>query len=210
MALVAGSWFGAYEILDTLGSGGMGEVYRARVPRLKRDVALKVLPAGIAADPEVRRRFEREAQSVAALNHPNIVTIYSVEESAGVPFLTLEVVQGRTLAELIPEGGFPLERLLGLAVPLADAVSFAHQRGILHRDLKPANVMITTDDNFAQGRRSNTRAVNRRLAVAPTRPACPVHWSLAGPVPFTGRGLSRSQYVIVQKPSGRACSVRCH
>jgi Tol biopolymer transport system component len=123
----------------------MGEVYRAHDPRLKRDIALKVLPETTAADPERRARFEREAQSVAALNHPNIVTIHSVEEAEGVLFLTMEYVEGKPLGDLIVKGGLPLTKLLSVAIPLADAVSAAHQRGITHRDLKPANVMVTAD-----------------------------------------------------------------
>ena len=123
----------------------MGEVYRARDPKLKRDIAIKVLPETTAADLERRVRFEREAQSVAALSHPNIVTIHSVEEAEGVLFLTMEYVEGKPLTDLIVKGGLPLSQILNLAIPLADAVSAAHQRGITHRDLKPANVMVTAD-----------------------------------------------------------------
>ena len=143
--LSPGSRLGSYEIQALLGSGGMGEVYRAQDPRLRRTVALKVLNAEFAADPERRARFEREAQSVAALNHPNIVTIYSVEEAGGVLFLTMELVEGQPLSDLIVKGGLPLGRILPLVIPLADAVSAAHQKGITHRDLKPANVMVTAD-----------------------------------------------------------------
>ena len=145
MSLAAGARIGPYEILASLGAGGMGEVYRARDPRLKRDIALKVLSGSTAADPERRARFEIEAQSIAALNHPNIITIYSVEEADGVLFLTMEYVEGKPLSDLIVEGGLPLPQILNLTIPLADAVSAAHQRGITHRDLKPANVMITAD-----------------------------------------------------------------
>jgi serine/threonine protein kinase len=123
----------------------MGEVYLAHDLKLGRQVALKVLAAGLAADPDRRERFEREARAAAALNHPNIVTIHSVEEVDGVPFLTLEVVDGQTVAEIIPRTGLPLGRVLTYAIPLADAVGAAHQRGITHRDLKPANVMVTSD-----------------------------------------------------------------
>src|SRR6516164_11287526 len=123
MAFSTGARLGVYEIGSPLGAGGMGEVYRARDPRLKRDIALKVLPETTAADPERRARFEREAQSIAALSHPNIVTIYSVEESDRVLFLTMEYVEGRTLSDLIAKGGLPLTQILGLGIPLADAVS---------------------------------------------------------------------------------------
>jgi Tol biopolymer transport system component/serine/threonine protein kinase len=145
MALAPGTRLGAYEILSLLGSGGMGEVYKARDTRLKREVALKVLPEREAVDPQHRARFEREAQTIAALSHPNIVTIYSVEEADGIPFLTMELVGGRPLVEIIPKDGVPLERLLTIAIPLADALYAAHARGVTHRDLKPANIMVSGD-----------------------------------------------------------------
>ena len=121
----------------------MGEVYEAEDTKLHRRVALKVLPASVAGDPESRERFEREARAVAALNHPNIVTIHSVEESDGLLFLTMELVEGQSLADLIPAGGMPLDRLLVTGAAVADAIGAAQQRGITHRDLKPANVMVT-------------------------------------------------------------------
>ena len=145
MTLSPGARLGAYEILTAIGEGGMGEVYRARDTRLGRDIAIKVLPVAAASDEERRGRFEREARAVAALNHPNIVTIHAVEEADGVPFFTMEYIEGQTLRDLIPAHGLPLDQLLKVAIPFTDAVSAAHQRGILHRDLKPANVMLTVD-----------------------------------------------------------------
>ena len=114
----------------------MGEVYTARDPRLHRLVALKLLPASATTDPERRERFEREAQAVAALNHPHIVTIYSVEQADGQFFLTMELVEGRSLAEAMPKGGLALERLLKIAIPVAEAMAAAHHKGITHRDLR--------------------------------------------------------------------------
>jgi eukaryotic-like serine/threonine-protein kinase len=140
-----GSRLGPYEILAAVGSGGMGEVYRAYDPRLKRDVAIKVLPPTTIADQEHRQRLEREAQAIAALNHPNIVTIYSVEEAEGVPFLTMEFVDGKPLSELIPRNGMAMEPFLRLAIPIADAIAAAHLGGITHRDLKPTNIMAASD-----------------------------------------------------------------
>ncbi len=136
---------GHYRILRPLGKGGMGEVYAAQDTKLGRTVALKVLPQTLTSDPSRRERFEREARTEAALNHPHIVTVYSVEEADGLPFLTMELIEGKRLSELIPAQGMNLDRFLQLAIPLADAVSAAHKRGIVHRDLKPANVMVTEE-----------------------------------------------------------------
>jgi tetratricopeptide (TPR) repeat protein/tRNA A-37 threonylcarbamoyl transferase component Bud32 len=140
-----GTTIGHYRITDKLGHGGMGEVYRAEDTKLKREVALKVLPHDLSDDTERLTRFQREAEMVAALNHPNIVTIFSVEEDNGVHFLTMELVDGKGLDELIPSVGLKLDSIFEIAVPLADALSTAHERGIIHRDLKPANVMITDE-----------------------------------------------------------------
>ncbi len=145
MRLPRGTRLGTYEILDSLGAGGMGEVYRARDTRLRRDVAIKVLPEEVASDPDRLARLEREARLVAGLNHPNIVTLFSVEDEEGVRFLTMELVEGQTLSNLVVPGGLPLPRLLELMIPLADALAAAHERGVVHRDLKPGNVMVTRE-----------------------------------------------------------------
>ncbi|MGB5162320.1 MAG: protein kinase [Thermoanaerobaculia bacterium] len=134
-----------YRILEQLGKGGMGEVYLAEDTTLKRKVALKVLPPELATSQERLERFQREAESLASLNHPNIVTIHTVEEDGGVRFLTMEWVDGQTLAELVGKGGIPLERIFEIATPLADALAVAHSKGVVHRDLKPGNVMVTDD-----------------------------------------------------------------
>jgi serine/threonine protein kinase len=136
---------GHYRVLAKLGEGGMGEVYAAEDTKLQRRVALKLLPPEMASDPERLERFQREARAIAALNHPHVVTIYSVEEADGVQFLTMELVEGQTLGDRIPAEGLPLEALLKVAVPLVDAVAAAHLHGIVHRDLKPANIMLATD-----------------------------------------------------------------
>jgi Tol biopolymer transport system component/predicted Ser/Thr protein kinase len=141
----AGDTLGHYRIIHTLGKGGMGEVYAADDTKLHRTVALKILPAVFATDESFRARFEREAQAVAALNHPNIVTIYSVEEDAGRPFIAMEYVEGRPLSENITRGGLSLDRILRIGIEVADAMAAAQQRGITHRDLKPANIMIAAD-----------------------------------------------------------------
>jgi TolB-like protein/Flp pilus assembly protein TadD len=139
---VIGTRLGHYLILERIGAGGMGEVYKARDTRLDRLVALKLLPRRQASDPQHRARFAREARAIAALKHPNIVTVYSVEEDSGASFITMELVGGKRLSDLIPAGGMPLAELLAVATPLAAAVAEAHAHGIVHRDLKPENVMI--------------------------------------------------------------------
>lgn len=141
-----GSTLGHYTIVRKIGSGGMGDVFLAQDTRLARQVALKVVRAGIAADPARRARFEAEARAVAALNHPNIVTVHSIESAGGVHFITMEYVHGHALSAEIPAGtGMPVPRFLELALPLTEAVAAAHQRGVTHRDLKPDNVMVTRD-----------------------------------------------------------------
>ena len=141
MPLPPGAVLGAYKILSIVGSGGMGEVYRAHDTRLDRDVALKILPDAVAASPAGQARFEREARVVAALNHPHIVTIHTIESDAGVRFLTMELVEGRTLDQLIGPGGMPLAQFFDFSIALADALHAAHQKHITHRDLKPSNVV---------------------------------------------------------------------
>jgi adenylate cyclase len=139
---VIGKTLAHYEVIELIGKGGMGEVYRARDTRLKREVALKVLPAGMAADPARLERLQREAEAVAALNHPHIVTLFSVEEDAGVRFLTMELVEGQRLDEALTADGLPLTKVFDIGIAVADALAAAHEKGIVHRDLKPANVMI--------------------------------------------------------------------
>jgi serine/threonine-protein kinase len=134
-----------YRLLEKLGSGGMGDVYRAEDGLLQRQIALKILSPARAAELQNLERFKREACSVAALNHPSVVTIYSVEEHEGLHFLTMELVQGQTLTGLIQPGGLPLRRLVEIALPLAEALEAAHGQGIVHRDLKPDNIMLSRD-----------------------------------------------------------------
>jgi serine/threonine-protein kinase len=143
-----GATLSHFEITAKLGEGGMGQVFLAHDTQLERKVGLKVLPADLAEDPERIKRLEREARALAALDHPNIVPVYSFENADGVQFLTMAFIEGETLGRHIPQEGLPLERLLDLAVPLADALRVAHEHGIVHRDLKPANVMIDRDDRL--------------------------------------------------------------
>jgi TolB-like protein/Tfp pilus assembly protein PilF len=140
-----GETLARYKIVGKLGEGGMGEVYLAEDTELDRKVALKMLPAEMADDPERLERFRREAKAVAALNHPNIVTIYSIEESEGTRFLTMELVEGQSLDRMLPPTGMPLAEVFDIAIPLAEALATAHERGIVHRDLKPANIMVNKE-----------------------------------------------------------------
>ena len=142
---MVGTSLAHYRILEKLGAGGMGEVFLAEDTRLDRRVALKVLSPELASKPDRIERFRREARAVAALNHPNIVTIYSVEEADGSSFLTMELVEGDLLSHRVRPGGLPLDEFLAVAKPLADALAAAHERGITHRDLKPSNVMVGRD-----------------------------------------------------------------
>ncbi|MDH3814073.1 MAG: protein kinase [Acidobacteriota bacterium] len=143
-----GQTLSRYKITGMLGEGGMGVVYRAEDPELGREVALKLLPAEMADNPKRLERFRREAKAVAAINHPNIVTIHSIESVETTHFLTMELVEGESLDNMIPPGGMPLAKVFEIAVPLADALSSAHERGIVHRDLKPANVMVTAENRI--------------------------------------------------------------
>jgi eukaryotic-like serine/threonine-protein kinase len=145
MALIAGTKLGPYEIRSPLGSGGMGEVYRAADTKLGRDVALKVILQEFARDTQLMARFQREAQVLAALNQTNIASIYDLEDSGGVRALVMEPVEGPTLADRIREGAIALEEALPIAKQIAEALEYAHERGIIHRDLKPANIKVTHD-----------------------------------------------------------------
>jgi serine/threonine protein kinase len=145
MSMTASTRIGHYDIVAAIGAGGMGDVYRATDTKLGRDVALKVLPAAMAANPDRLARFQREARAVAALNHRHIVTIHSVEEADGVHFLTMELVEGQSLDRAIPDTGLALDRFLDIAAALVEALIVAHEKGFVHRDLKPANIMLTRD-----------------------------------------------------------------
>ena len=145
MPISKGSRFGPYEIAAPLGAGGMGEVYRALDTRLGREVAIKVLPAEVSSDVARLSRFENEARAASALNHPNIVTIYEVGQSDGVSYIVMELVDGKTLRELLGSGATPTRKLLQIATQAASGLAKAHAAGIVHRDLKPENLMVTGD-----------------------------------------------------------------
>src|SRR5437667_8844546 len=137
---------GVYEVTAPIGEGGMGQVYRARDTKLHRDVAIKVLPDAFASDPDRLARFQREAQVLASLNHPNIAQIYGVEQSSNTQCIVMELVDGDTLQERLMRGPLPIDETLHIAQQITEALEAAHERGIIHRDLKPANIKITHDN----------------------------------------------------------------
>jgi Tol biopolymer transport system component len=205
LTLSPGARLGPYDILAAIGAGGMGEVYRARDTRLNRLVALKLLPAVASDDTERRERFEREAQAVAALNHPGIVTIHSVEEADGRFFLTMELVEGRSLADALPAAGLPLDRLLKVAIPVADAMAAAHQKGITHRDLKPANIMLGEGEH--EGR---VKVLDFGLAKLAEAPAAVAGATTLPTTPITGDGriLGTVAYMSPEQAEGKPIDVR--
>src|SRR5271169_4186754 len=143
MPLFPGTHLGPYEITGPLGSGGMGEVYRARDTRLERTVAIKILPAQFSADPVSKQRFEREAKTISSLNHPHICVLHDVGHQDGIDFLVMECVEGETLAKRLEKGPLPLEQVLKYGAQIADGLDKAHRSGVVHRDLKPGNIMLT-------------------------------------------------------------------
>src|SRR6202162_3427618 len=143
MAILPGRRLGPYEILSAIGAGGMGEVYKARDTRLDRIVAIKVLPTHLADRAELRERFEREAKTIASLNHPHICVLHDIGQQDGTDYLVMEYLEGETLAQRLQKGALPLEQVLQFAIEIADALDKAHRKGITHRDLKPGNIMLT-------------------------------------------------------------------
>ena len=145
MLLTSGTKLGPYEIIAPLGAGGMGEVYRARDARLDRSVAIKILPAAFSADSDRLHRFEQEARSASALNHPNIITIYELGQDGSTHYIAMELVEGKTLRELLVSGLLPMRKAIEIAAQVAEGLTKAHEAGIAHRDLKPENLMVSHD-----------------------------------------------------------------
>ena len=143
MALEAGTRLGPYEIIELVGKGGMGEVYRARDTRLDRDVAVKVLPVELSENETYRKRLEREAKTISQLQHPHVCTVYDVGTEGGTQYLVMEYLEGETLADRLRTGALPINEVLRIGGEIAEAIEAAHRRGIVHRDLKPSNVMLT-------------------------------------------------------------------
>jgi TolB-like protein/tetratricopeptide (TPR) repeat protein len=202
MTLTTGVRIGTYEILGPLGAGGMGEVYRAKDLRLGREIAIKVLPAELASNHDRIARFEREARTVAGLNHPNIVTLFSVEDEDDLRFLTMELVEGETLSTFVSPGGLPLPKLFGLAIPLTEALVAAHERGVIHRDLKPGNVMVT--------REGRLKVLDFGLSKIETSngPAQTTTRSLEAPATVAGQVLGTVPYMSPEQLRGELVDAR--
>src|SRR6266550_9132873 len=177
MPLSPGVRLGPYEILDAIGAGGMGEVYRAKDTRLDRTVAIKILPAHLSSDPLSKQRFEREAKAISSLNHPHICVLYDVGKQDGAQFLVMECVEGETLAKRLEKGPLPLAQVLQFGIQIADALDKAHRHGVVHRDLKPGNIMLTPsgpkllDFGLAKLREPDSAARPVTVSAMPTDPA---------------------------------------
>jgi serine/threonine protein kinase len=214
MALTSGTKLGPYEIQSPLGAGGMGEVYRAKDTRLDRTVAIKVLPAHLASDPDLQQRLEREAKAISALQHANICTLYDIGTQGGTEFLVMEYLEGQTLAERLQKGSLPVEQVLKIATEVAQALEKAHQQGIIHRDLKPANIMLTKagaklmDFGLAKPKLSMTSQ-----AASPFTPSTPTMnlaslTSAASPLTQKGLVVGTFQYMAPEVLQGAEADAR--
>ena len=203
MPLTPATRLGPYEIISQLGAGGMGEVYRARDLRLGRDIALKVLPAEMNASPERLARFEREARAVAGLNHPNIVTLFSIEDDGNMRFLTMELLEGQSLDHVLASGGLPIPRVIELGIGLADALAAAHEKGVVHRDLKPANVMLTKE-----GRVKVLDFGLAKLADPETNAELSQAATMAAPLSGEGQAVGTVPYMSPEQIRGDAVDAR--
>src|SRR5215470_1704891 len=197
MPLVPGTKLGPYEIVAPLGAGGMGEVYRARDPRLERTVAIKILPEQVSKDPVRRQRFEREAKTISSLNHPHICTLHDIGSQDGVDYLVMECVEGETLAKRLEKGALPLEHVLKYGAQVAGALDKAHRSGVVHRDLKPGNIMLTA---------SGAKLLDFGLA-KPTAPlvsgATMTTASQSSPVTEQGTIVGTFQYMSPEQVEGK-------
>ena len=223
MPLQPGTTLGPYELTAQIGAGGMGEVYQARDTRLDRTVAIKVLPADVASDPDSKQRFEREARTVAALNHPHICTLHDIGSQDGVEFLVMEFIDGVTLGRQLDSGALPLDRALQIAIEVADALDAAHGRGVVHRDVKPGNVMLTRsrakllDFGLAKLRHTGAEATtvldDRVARMSDQRPEAATEPGADPPtqdLPLTARGavLGTFQYMAPEQLEGRQVDAR--
>jgi eukaryotic-like serine/threonine-protein kinase len=215
VALAAGVRLGSYDIVGLIGAGGMGEVYRARDTRLKREVALKILPESFATDPDRLARFQREAEVLASLNHPNIAAIYGLEEADGVRALVMELVEGETLADRIARGAIPIDEALSIAKQVAEALEAAHEHGVIHRDLKPANIKLRPDGtvkvlDFGLAKLTETGFGSRDSGFEGARGALSASPTITSPAMMTGIGvlLGTAAYMSPEQAKGRPADKR--
>jgi serine/threonine-protein kinase len=207
MPLGPGTRLGPYEIVSALGAGGMGEVYRATDTKLKRQVALKILPSSLATDPDRLARFQREAEVLASLNHPNIAAIYGLEDADGVKALVMELVEGPTLADRIAQGAISIDEALPSAKQIADALEAAHEQGIIHRDLKPANIKVRPDGTVKVLDFGLAKALEPAAASSPSMSMSP---TITSPAMMTGVGmiLGTAAYMAPEQAKGREADKR--
>src|SRR5258708_18113516 len=204
MPLSAGTKLGPYEVLSAIGAGGMGEVYKARDIRLDRTVAIKVLPAHLADRSELRERFEREAKTIASLNHPHICTLYDTGHQDGIDYLVMEYLEGETLAQRLLKGSLPVQQVLQYAIEIADALDKAHRKGVTHRDLKPGNIMLT---------KSGSKLLDFGLAKL-RQDAAPANVSLSDlptandPLTAQGTIIGTLQYMAPEQLEGKEVDAR--
>src|SRR5579863_9936070 len=203
MALAAGTKLGPYEVTGAIGAGGMGEVYKARDTRLDRIVAIKVLPAHLADRAELRERFDREAKTIASLNHPHICTLYDTGHQEDTDFLVMEYIEGETLAQRLVKGPLPIQQVLQYAIEISDALDKAHRKGVTHRDLKPGNIMLT---------KTGTKLLDFGLAklkqeVAPTIPDSQLP-TMKSAVTAEGMILGTLQYMAPEQVEAKEVDAR--
>src|SRR3954463_2022725 len=189
MGISPGSRFGPYEVTAPLGEGGMGVVFRGRDSRLQRDVALKLLPENFASDPDRLARFQREAQVLASLNHPNIAQVYGLENVDGSACIVMELVEGETIADKLKRGPFSFHEAIEIARQIADALAAAHERGVVHRDLKPANIKLTPNGtvkvlDFGLAKAVSSQTEKTDLSMMPTKVSGSMTGSIVGTVGY--------------------------
>ena len=206
MALTPGSRLGVYEITAQIGEGGMGAVYRATDTTLSRQVAIKILPDAFASDPERLARFEREAKTLASLNHPNIAAIYGFEKSSGMHALVMELVEGEDLSQRIARGAIPLDEALPIAKQIAEALEAAHEQGIIHRDLKPANIKVRADGTAKVLDFGLAKAIDPAAASSPEAMNSPTITSPA--MTQAGMILGTAAYMAPEQARGKAVDRR--
>src|SRR5262245_57292953 len=209
MPLAAGTLLGPYEVVEPLGAGGMGEVYRARDARLGRDVAIKVLASSLTGNAAGRARFEREARTVSSLNHPHICVLHDVGRAGEVDFLVMELVKGETLAQRLQKGPLPVAEVLKLGAQIADALDRAHRAGVIHRDLKPGNIMVTRAGaklmDFGLARATGLAGPGSGETSAAGRTQSP---TIAQPLTAEGTIVGTFQYMAPEQLEGREADAR--